>query len=162
MSWWSGETEISSPSTPLGTRVRTGAPVTELSTTSAPRVVTPAMAGGRAVVWLTGCARDVPDAFGVAGAEVCAAPVCPPPPHAATMVSAASAAGPASALSSAERSAGRIVMPPWRDATPGGDERRRAEADGDRTTGLRQAAETQSLQQVLITPKYPQVGHGVG
>ena len=74
----------------MGTRVRTGAPVAGLSTTSAPRVVTPTMAGGRAVVWLTECARAVPDAFGVAGAEVCAAPVCPPPPHAASMVSAAS------------------------------------------------------------------------
>ena len=49
----SAETEISSPMTPLGTRVRTGAPVAGLSRTSAPRVVTPAIAGGRAVVWLT-------------------------------------------------------------------------------------------------------------
>ena len=78
------------------------------------------MAGGRAVVWLTECARDVLDAFGVAAPEVCAAPVCPPPPHAASMVSAASAAGPASALSSAERSAGRIVMPPWGTQRPAG------------------------------------------
>ncbi|HEY9240534.1 MAG TPA: hypothetical protein VIP48_01020 [Streptosporangiaceae bacterium] len=92
----------------MGTRVRAGAPVAWLSTTSAPRVVTPTMAGGRAVVWLIACALAVLDAAGVADAEFCAA-VCPPPPHAATVVSAASAAGAARARSSA----GRMVMPPW-------------------------------------------------
>src|ERR1700733_7858363 len=89
--WPSDETEISSPVTPLGTRVRTGAPVAELSRTSAPRVVTPAIAGGRAVVWLTGWASFVAVADAVV-ALACWAPGVPPPPQAATRVSAAGTA----------------------------------------------------------------------
>ncbi len=92
------ETEISSPMTPRGTSVRTGVPVAELSRTKAPRAVTPAIAGGRAVVCLTGRAPAVAGAFELA--PLCGALGLPPPPQAATRVSAAGTASTRSSFTS--------------------------------------------------------------
>src|SRR3984957_8150418 len=97
MVWPSAETEISSPMTPP--RARVGAPVTGLSRTREPRAVTPTIAGGRAVVWLTRWAPVVAD--GVEDAAVlCAELGLLPPPQAATRVSAAGTASTRSSFTS--------------------------------------------------------------
>src|ERR1700733_9294859 len=98
MVWPSADTAISSPITPPRTSARIGVPVPELSRARERRAVTPTIAGGRAVVWLTEWAPVVAD--GVEAAAVLCAAFGLLPPQAATRVSAAGTASTRSSFTS--------------------------------------------------------------